>query len=120
MGKPDAQVVASFEAVRNELLLPEPSVQRLRSIVMDLLEFLASRQGRTDSNVRFIDYGLSNDDDLWDRIELVEIEDPILADVVRDMAGALHDTVKAPNIASNFDSTPEQLLARLASPVRGR
>jgi len=31
------------------------------------------------------------------------------------MAGALHDTVKAPHIARNFYSTPEQLLARLAS-----
>jgi hypothetical protein len=119
MGKPDAQVIAAFEAIRSELLLPEPSVRRLRSIVTDLLEFLASRQGRTDANVRFIDYELSNEDDVWDRIELIEAEDPILADVVRDMAGALHDTVKARHIARNFDSTPEQLLARLASPARG-
>ena len=119
MGKPDAQVIAAFEAVRKELLSPEPSAQRLRSIVTDLLKFLTSRRGRTDSNMRFVDYGLSNDDDVWERIELVEADDPILADVVRDMAGALHDTVKAPTIARNFDSTPEQLLARLAPPIHG-
>jgi hypothetical protein len=119
IGKPDAQVVASFEAVRTELLSAEPSVERLRSIVTDLLMFLASRRGRTDSNVRYIDYGLSNDDDVWDRVELLEAKDPILADVIRDMAGALHDTVKAPNIARNFDSTPEQLLARLGSHAEG-
>lgn len=111
--KPDARVVASLERIRNELLAPQPSMKRLRSIVTDLLTFLASRKGRTDSNVRFVDYGLSNDDDIWERLELVETDDPILADVVRDMAGALHDTVKAPHIAGNFDSTPEQLLVRL-------
>jgi hypothetical protein len=33
-------------------------------------------------------------------------------DILADMAGALHDTVKAPEIAHNFDSTPEQLLER--------
>jgi erythromycin esterase-like protein len=115
--KPDAQVVAGLEAVRNELLSAEPSAERVRLVVMDLLKFLASRKGRTDSNVRFVDYGLSNDDDVWDRIELIEAADPILADVVRDMAGALHDTVKAPYVARNFDSTPEQLLARLAPPA---
>jgi erythromycin esterase-like protein len=105
--------------MRTELLASEPSVERLRSIVTDLLTFLASRKGRTDSNVRFVDYGLSSDDDVWDRVELVEANDPILADVLRDMAGALHDTVKAPHIARNFDSTPEQLLARLGSPAHG-
>jgi hypothetical protein len=107
--KPDAQVVASLEAVRSELLSVEPSVERLRSMVTDLLKFLASGRGRTDSNVRFIDYGLSNDDVVWDRVELLQANDPILADVLRDIAGALHDTVKAPHIARNFDSTPEQL-----------
>ena len=117
MASPNPQVVASLEALRNELLLPEPSVERLRSIVTALLKFLASRLGRTDPNVRFVDYGLSNDDDVWDRIELVESVDPILADVIRDMAGAVHDMVKAPDIARNFDSTPEQLLARLSSPA---
>ncbi len=36
-----------------------------------------------------------------------------LADVLGDVGGALHDTVKVPEIAENFDSTPEQLLARV-------
>jgi hypothetical protein len=117
--KPDARVVASLEQIRSEMLLPEPSVERLRLLVTDLLTFLASGKGRTDSNCRFVDYGLMNDDDVWSRIELVESADPILAEVLGDMAGALHDTVRAPNIARNFDSTPEQLLARLGSSAPG-
>lgn len=113
--KPDAGVVESFERIRQEMLLPVPSVDRLRFLVTELLTFLASRKGRTDSNCRFVDYGLMHDDEVWDSIELIEVTDPNLADVIRDMAGALHDTVSAPNIAQNFESTPEQLLARLSS-----
>ncbi len=33
-------------------------------------------------------------------------------DIVADMCGALHDTESAPHVAENFDSMPEQLLAR--------
>ena len=33
-------------------------------------------------------------------------------DIFADIAGALHDTVSAPEIAENFESTPEQLLKR--------
>lgn len=60
-----------------------------------------------------VDRSVMNDEDLWSRIDQIEAADPVLADVLRDMAGALHDTVTAPAIASNFESTPEQLLARL-------
>ena len=34
-------------------------------------------------------------------------------DLFGDLGGALHDTVSHPNVAKNFGSTPEQLLARL-------
>jgi hypothetical protein len=53
------------------------------------------------------------DDVLWDRIEEIEAADPMLAEVLSDMGGALHDTVSNPEIAENFDSTPELLLDRL-------
>jgi hypothetical protein len=33
-------------------------------------------------------------------------------DILADMGSALHDTVSAPLIAANFQSTPEQLLER--------
>jgi len=47
-------------------------------------------------------------DDCWLNDDLPEAYHDILA----DMGGALHDTITAPQIAENFDSTPEQLLAR--------
>jgi len=46
-----------------------------------------------------------NDDELWTSIDEVEAVDTRLADVLRDMAGALHDTVSAPDIAENLEST---------------
>jgi hypothetical protein len=50
-------------------------------------------------------------DDDWERPWGDRLPDDF-QDVLADMAGALHDTVSAPEVASNFDSTPEQLLGR--------
>jgi hypothetical protein len=36
-----------------------------------------------------------NDEEIWDHIEKVEEVDNVVADVLRDMASALHDTVSA-------------------------
>jgi hypothetical protein len=89
------------------------AVGQLRGEVESLLVFLSSAEGRTDSNCQVVDLTLMNDDELWEAIDDVESADAVLADVLRDMAGALHDTVSAPDVAANFDSTPEQLLGRL-------
>jgi hypothetical protein len=45
---------------------------------------------------------------VWDADQLPE---PFV-DILNDMGSALHDTVSAPLIAANFQSTPEQLLER--------
>jgi hypothetical protein len=55
-----------------------------------------------------------NDEEIWKHIDKVAAVDSVVADVLRDMASALHDTVSAPEVAKNFESTPEQLLNRLA------
>ena len=89
------------------------AVGQLRGEIESLLVFLTSAEGRTDPNCRMVDEALMNDDELWNAIDEIESADGSLADVLRDMAGALHDTVSAPEIAANFDSTPEQLLSRL-------
>jgi len=47
--------------------------------------------------------------DVWNAERLPDAYVNILA----DMSGALHDTISAPEIAANFESTPEQLLARV-------
>lgn len=87
-------------------------VGHLRAEVESLLVFLTSAEGRTDPNCWAVDWALNNSG-LWEAIDEIEPPDVVLADVLRDMAGTLHDTVSAPDIAANFDSTPEQLLSRL-------
>lgn len=84
----------------------------LRAATVHLLEFLASPRGRTDANCKTVDYFLTDNDHLWDALDGLESIDANLHSVIADMAGALHDTISAPGIAENFDSTPEQLLAR--------
>ena len=82
---------------------------KLRQALERLLEFLASPAGRTDSNCTAIDHFLCLGNFAWpDLPEAVH-------DILSDMAGALHDTISSPAIAANFESTPEQLLARLRS-----
>jgi hypothetical protein len=79
----------------------------LKAAIVAVLEFLASAIGRTDANCRAVDSFLAQDD-VWDADQLPE---PFV-DILDDMGSALHDTVSAPLIAANFQSTPEQLLER--------
>ena len=109
----DRRVLDSLAAIRAEIQKSPFSVERLRLRVLEVLEFLSSPGGRTDANCRAVDFALMNENELWERFESIETADPVLADVLRDMSGALHDTVSAPEIARNFESTPEQLLTRL-------
>jgi hypothetical protein len=81
----------------------------IKRAMIALLEFLSSPTGRTDVNYRTVD-SFFFFDDTWLSDRLPE---PYL-DVIAHM-DALHDTITAPQIAQNFDSTPEQLLARARS-----
>ena len=74
-----------------------------------LLEFLSSPAGRTDANCRSVD-GFFFHDDTWTAAELPDVYHDVIAHM-----DALHDTITAPEVAQNFDSTPEQLLARARS-----
>jgi hypothetical protein len=76
----------------------------------ELLAYISSSEGRTHANCVAVDHFFCFRDD-WE--ELWEDEPEELADILGDMGGALHDTIKAPEIAENFDSTPEQLLGRV-------
>ena len=85
-------------------------VPRIVEAVEHLLEYLASPEGRTHANCVAVDSFFCLRDDWagdW------EDEPGALADVLGDMGGALHDTIAAPEIAENFDSTPELLLEQL-------
>ena len=81
---------------------------KLKNEICLLLEHLTTEQGRTDINCQAVDYYFMNND-LWAEKELPDE----LHDIFSDMSGALHDTISSPDVAKNFDSTPEQLLDRL-------
>ena len=78
--------------------------------VEDLLEYLTTPAGRTNANCVAVDHFFCLRDG-WEGHW--EDEPTGLADVLGDMGGALHDTISAPEIAENFDSTPELLLEAL-------
>jgi hypothetical protein len=82
-------------------------LQALKEALSSVLGFLCSTKGRTDANCAAVDTFLVLDD-VW---KLDHLPSEYL-EILQDMAGALHDTVSAPHIAENLDSTPEQLLAR--------
>lgn len=82
----------------------------LRSALEELVAFLTTPAGRTDANLCVTDAFFSGIEG-WDK-PLGGIP-PALRAIINDLGGALHDTIYAPHIASNFESLPEQLLERL-------
>ncbi len=92
----------------HDILAARPvDVASTRSAIIAVLEYLCSPSGRTDANCRAVDTFFMLDE-CWLNDNLPEAYHEIIA----DMGGQLHDTFEAPNIAENFASTPEQLLAR--------
>lgn len=94
-----------------EAIIARPyDVPRIAAAIERLLTFLASPQGRTSAHCIAVDHFFCFGDDWqgdW------EDEPAELTDILADIGGALHDTVAAPKVAANFDSTPEQLLERI-------
>ena len=97
--------------LRAAVLSPAVDLDALTRALRSVLEFLASPRGRTNANCWTVDRFCMNPE-TWDERGFEHLP-PALADILGDMGGALHDTVQAPEIAENFDSTPEQMLARL-------
>ena len=81
----------------------------IKDSLVTLFSFLTSPEGRTDANCWATDLFFSIDDD-WEK-PWADLPDAFV-DVLRDAGGCLHDTIRYPEIARNFDSTPEQLLQR--------
>jgi hypothetical protein len=82
----------------------------LHGALDNLLSFLASPAGRTHANCVATDsFFMLND--RWER-HWEHLPEPY-QDLLGLLGDALHDTIAAPEIAENFDNTPEQLLARL-------
>jgi hypothetical protein len=97
-------------AVHGAIIELPTDLRRLNSSLENLLSFLTTPAGRTNQNCNETDsyFSLHEDNGFnWDHLP----EDYQL--ILDDIGGQLHDTIKSPNIASNFASTPEQLLERI-------
>ena len=91
-------------------LIKKPyELAEIKQSMTDVLMFLCSEAGRTDANCRAVDMFICIDDG-WenDWSDLPEA----FHEIVFDMGHGLHDTVKSPDIAKNFECLPEQLLER--------
>ena len=96
-----------MQSVRAAIFLSPVDLPAVKASLIALLEYLSSPAGRTDANCCAVDGYFYLDDDL----PLERLSDS-LQDVFAYM-DALHDAVSDPDIAKNFDSTPEQLLERV-------
>jgi hypothetical protein len=83
----------------------------LKRGLQELLQFLAG-DGRTNANCWAADlfFDLSEG---WERDWTDQDLPDGFHDVLAMMGEALHDTVRTPKIAENFDCLPEQLLDRV-------
>ena len=104
----DTETIALVEQVQSAVTADTVDLRRVVQALSSLLQHLCTPEGRTDGNCRFVD-SFFNQHDEWANCKLPDV----LHDIFADMSGALHDARSAPDIAQNFDSTPEQLLERL-------
>lgn len=95
---------ALVEAVYGDLLERSPN---LKADLEQLLAFLSSERGRTDANCCAVDRFFTSAEQAWRGLA------PPLRSIFADMSGTLHDAIYAPQVASNFESLPEQLLERV-------
>lgn len=87
----------------------EADPNAIRAALIGLLEFLVTPEGRTDAHCRFVDRFVCLH--IYPKGDWASLPEGYEA-VVFDLGGQLHDTITAPEIARNFQSLPEQLLAR--------
>jgi hypothetical protein len=109
-GEPVSPLIRPMLEVVYERLLSNAPNGEVSAALRSVLSFLSSPEGRTNANCWAVDLFFLVGQDWtcdWDHL------DEELQDMIADMAGALHDSVDAPNIAENFESTPEQLVRRL-------
>jgi hypothetical protein len=98
------------DEVRNCLISKSSDLKEIKIALDNLIYFLTTNEGRTDENCLYVDgYFLLHEEHgfSWDHLP---IEYQLILD---DIGGLLHDTFVAPEIAMNFESTPEQLLCRI-------
>lgn len=100
-----------LETVYQQVLAEPVDLAALKQSLVKLLTFL-SGEGRSNANCWATDLFFA-DDEGWERDWAAQNLPEDLHDVLAMMGNALHDTVRAPEIAENFGCLPEQLLQRV-------
>ena len=100
-----------LQRVYSEVLAVPTDLSALKKGLTSLLEYL-NGQGRTNANCWAVDmfFCLSEG---WEGDWTEQHLPDDFHDVFALMGQALHDTVRTPKIAENFDCLPEQLLDRV-------
>ena len=112
-GIPSEELRVYLEPVYNCCVAESPDVKLLVQTLDRLLAYLET-EGRTSANCWTTDLFFMECAG-WER-DWADHESKLpgpLFDVLAMMGEALHDTVDAPEVASNFGNLPEQLRARL-------
>jgi hypothetical protein len=113
-GEPVSQALRPLlQAVYSQSLSKPPDVLELKKSLEGLLIFL-SGEGRTNANCWAVDMFFCVGQG-WERDWSDQGLPDDFHDVLALMGQALHDTIKNPDIAENFDCLPEQLLERVRS-----
>jgi len=97
-----------LEKVYLDILSSPTDLAALKKSLEELLEFLSGR-GRTNANCWAVDLFFCRSDG-WERDWTDQNLPDGFHDVLAKMGEALHDTVRSPAVAKNFDCLPEQLL----------
>jgi|SRR5215469_7595024 len=101
-----------LKAVYEDILGEPIDLAALKKSLRALLEYLDGA-GRTNANCWAVDLFFSESNG-WER-DWTEADLPDdFHDLLAMMGEALHDSVKNPEIAGNFDCLPEQLLERVS------
>ena len=104
------ELPALIRPLYEELIRSPANLAAIKKSLLRLLSFLTTPEGRTDANCGATDVFFCFRD-YWER-ERSALPPPFEL-VLDDVGGCLHDTVSAPQIAENFESTPKQLLDRV-------
>jgi hypothetical protein len=91
-----------------DILSSPTDLAALKKSLEELLEFLSGR-GRTNANCWAVDLFFCHSNG-WERDWTDQSLPEEFHDVLVKMGEALHDTVRSPVVAKNFDCLPEQLL----------
>jgi hypothetical protein len=99
-----------LDQLKDKTLSPNFSKVQVFSILEQILEWLNDPLNNTDDNCKKIDYFVAYKIVPQKEIELIPDD---IREILFDLGAALSDTHTAPEVAENFESTPDQLLKRV-------